>query len=263
MNDLQGPPFPPRIVAGFVLIALGVLFTLDAFQIVDAGSVGDYWPLVLIIPGIISFVWPRKHADRFWGSVLMGVGALLLLRNLGIIWIRFRYIWPVVLVALGIYLIWRALGARRPADGPMGPGSGIGSRVHDGVVAGIDATSGLHAPASPGGDRLDEFAIFGGGDRMIRSRSFRGGNITAIMGGFDIDLRDAEIEGDAARIEVFVMMGGVDLKVPESWTVVLDVTPFLGGADYNPRNRRAPPEGPQKVLTVSGFVFMGGVEVKH
>ena len=105
--------------------------------------------------------------------------------------------------------------------------------------------------------------MFGGGDRMIRSRAFRGGNLTAIMGGFDIDLRDADIAGDAARIEVFVMMGGIDLKVPENWTVVMDVTPFMGGADYNPRNRRAPAEGPQKVLTVSGFVFMGGVEVKH
>ena len=47
MNELQRPPFSPRVLAGFVLVALGILFTLDSFHIVDAGSIGDYWPLVL------------------------------------------------------------------------------------------------------------------------------------------------------------------------------------------------------------------------
>ena len=256
MNELRRPPFSPRVVAGLVLIGLGILFTLDSFGLVDAGSLGDYWPLFLIVPGLISLVWPRKPADRFWGAVLVGVGSLFLLRNLGIIWIRFRHIWPVILVALGIYLILRALDARRNPDGD--PGRGVGPRPDDGIIAPREPGG----PPSAGGDRLDEFAMFGGGDRMIRSGAFRGGNVTAIMGGFDIDLREAVMAGDAARIEVFILMGGVDLKVPENWTVVLDVTPFMGGADYRP-NRRAPSEGPTKVLTVSGFVFMGGVDVKH
>jgi hypothetical protein len=265
MNEPTRPSISPSVVAGIVLIALGVLFTLSSFDVIDAGSLGDYWPLFLMVPGFISFVWPRKNADRFWGAILFGVGGLLLLRNLGIIWIRFRHVWPVVLLALGVYLIWRALEGRRPAGGP---GTGPGGSVHDGAIAGLDGGSGVRAmeisgPGSPGGDRLDEFAVFGGGDRMLRSKSFRGGNVTAIMGGFDIDLRDADIAGDSARIEMFVLMGGVDLKVPEGWTVVLDVTPFMGGADYSAKNRRPPAEGPEKVLTVSGFVCMGGIEVRH
>jgi predicted membrane protein len=260
MNEISRPPFSPRVVAGFVLIALGLLFTLDSFNIIDAGSLGDYWPLFLIVPGVVSFAWPRKNADRFWGAVLIGLGTLFLLRNLGIFWISFRHVWPVILVALGIYLIWRAIDARK-ADGPMsGPGGGL---PLDGTAPGLLPGEGARGPAPTGVDRLNEFAMFGGGDRMIRSSAFRGGNVTAIMGGFDIDLRDALMDGDAARIEVFVMMGGIDLKVPESWTVVIDVTPFMGGADYRPGNRRAPADGPPKVLTISGFVFMGGIDVKH
>ena len=262
------PPVSPSIIAGVVLIALGVLFTLSSFGVIYAGSLIDYWPLVLIVPGFVSFVWPRKHADRLWGVILMAVGGLLLLRNLDLIWFRFRHVWPVVLLVLGVYLVWRSMEGRRLSRGEGGPGSGIGGRVHDGVVAGLDVAGGARVPESvgpgiSGDERLDEFAIFGGGDRMLRSRSFRGGNVTAIMGGFDIDLRDAEIQGDSARIEMFVLMGGVDLKVPESWTVVIDVTPFLGGADYSPGNRRPPAEGTTKVLTVSGFVCMGGIEVRH
>ncbi len=260
MNEISRPPFSPRVVAGFVLIALGVLFTLDSFNVIDAGSVGDYWPVVLIIPGIVNICWPRKNADRFWGAVLVSVGTLLLLRNLGIIWVSFRHIWPVILVALGIYLIWRAMDVRKEV-GP--PGGASGGSPFDATSSNLGPGEGLRGPTPTGVDRLNEFAMFGGGDRMIRSSAFRGGSVTAIMGGFDIDLRDALMEGDAARIEVFVVMGGIDMKVPEGWTVVLDVTPFMGGADYRPGTRRAPAEGPPKVLTISGFVFMGGIDVKH
>jgi hypothetical protein len=219
-------------------------------------------------------LWPRKHADRFWGAILTGIGTLLLLRNLNVFWISFRHVWPVVLVALGLYLVWRARGPRPGQPGrsgqpgePGGGGSGvaneIGQRAHDGSMAGLSATRDWRGPAPPaGGDTLHEFAMFGGGDRMIRSQSFRGGNITAIMGGFDIDMRDAQMAGESATIEVFVAMGGIDLKVPESWTVVLDITPFMGGANYR---KGGPPPGdaPRKILTITGFVFMGGVDVKH
>jgi predicted membrane protein len=263
MNEIRRSPFSPRAVAGFVMIALGILFVLDSFGVVDAGSLGDYWPLFLIVPGIVSLMWPRKNSDRFWGAVLISIGTLLLLRNLDIIWVSFRHVWPLVLVAFGIYLVWRALEGRRELPPPDGGLGDAGQRAHDGAMAGLEATRGLRGSSPTGVDRLDEFAMFGGGDRMIRSEAFRGGNVTAILGGFDIDLRDAVMAGDAARIEVFVMMGGIDFKVPESWTVVLDVTPVMGGADYRPGRRSSPPEGPQKILTISGFVLMGGVDVKH
>jgi predicted membrane protein len=273
MNEPRRPPLSPSIIAGVVLIGLGVLFTLSSFGVIYAGALIDYWPLVLIIPGFVSLVWPRKHADRLWGVILMAVGGLLLLRNLDLVWFRFRHVWPIILVVFGVYLVWRAMEGRRLSGGDGGPGTpgsggGIGGGVQVGVIGGLDATSGLRAPEFAGpssfrDDRLDEFAVFGGGDRMLRSRSFRGGNVTAIMGGFDIDLRDADIAGDSARIEMFVLMGGVDLKVPENWTVVIDVTPFMGGADYSAGSRRPPAEGQTKVLTVTGFVCMGGIEVRH
>ena len=260
-HERTSAPFTPRILAGLVLTALGIVFTLDSFGVIDAGSIGDYWPLFLIVPGFASLAWPRKNADRFWGVILVVVGTLFLLRNLGIFRINFHHVWPVILVALGVYLVWRAMEPRR--EPPGGADDSVGRRAHDGVMAGLEASRDLRTPAASSGDRLDEFAMFGGGDRTIRSQAFRGGSVTAILGGFDIDLRDAVMAGDAAAIEVFVMMGGIDLKVPENWTVVIDVTPFMGGASYRRRGQASPGEGPPKVLTVRGFVFMGGVEIKH
>jgi predicted membrane protein len=267
MNGCGRSRFAPGLVAGIVLTALGTLFVLDSFGVLDAGNVFDYWPLFLILPGIAHMIWPRKHADRFWGAILAAVGTLLLLRNLGIFWVSFRHVWPAILVALGLYLVWRAKGPAGPrpaglADPGAGGDGGAGQRAHDGAMAGLDATREWRGQSPPSGaDRLSEFAMFGGGDRTIRSQAFQGGSITAIMGGFDIDMREAQMAGDSATIEVFIAMGGIDLKVPESWTIVMDITPFMGGANYS-KLGRGPSEG-HKVLTVSGFVFMGGVDVKH
>src|SRR6185369_587924 len=80
MNGCGRSRFAPGLVAGIVLTALGSLFVLDSFGVLDAGNLLDYWPLFLILPGIAHMLWPRKHADRFWGAILVGIGTLLLLR---------------------------------------------------------------------------------------------------------------------------------------------------------------------------------------
>ena len=105
MNELARPRFSPGLAAGLVLTAVGILFVLDSFGVLYAGNVFDYWPVLLILPGLSSLFWPRKHADRFWGAILTGVGTLLLLRNLNVFWISFRHVWPAILVALGLYQV--------------------------------------------------------------------------------------------------------------------------------------------------------------
>ena len=77
------------------------------------------------------------------------------------------------------------------------------------------------------------------------------GKVTAIMGGFGVDLREAELAPEGARIEVFVMMGGLEFKVPESWDVVLNVTPIMGGTEAYQRLRDIAPTLP--IILMTGF----------
>ena len=99
-----------------------------------------------------------------------------------------------------------------------------------------------------------------GVERVNASRDFRGGDLTAIMGGCDIDLREASIAGGEAVLEVFAMWGGITLRVPETWTVVNKVLPVLGGVDQKTRTSGA---AVPQTLVVRGAVLMGGVEIRN
>lgn len=259
----------PKLVAGAILIALGLIFTLDSLDIVDAGSIWQYWPLILIVVGVGHVARPKEYGSRAWGYLEIAAGLFFLLRNLGVFWISVWKVWPPLLLIGGIYIIWQAMTRHPGTDSGNGPGGSGGSagftageRAHDGAMAGLEATRGLQGAPEPK-QYLNEFALFGGGDRAVRSTNFRGGSVGVIFGGFDIDLREAVIAGDSASIDVFVLFGGVDLRVPESWNVNVKATPILGSSEYKPRAGAAPAEGPRKTLTVTGVVLFGGVEVKH
>jgi predicted membrane protein len=96
----------------------------------------------------------------------------------------------------------------------------------------------------------------------VRAQDFRGGEITAIMGGFGIDLRGAAIAGDSATINIFTLWGGVDLKVPEDWNVVMSGAPILGVFTNSAKTFRQG-DAAAKTLFVKGAAIMGGVEVKN
>jgi hypothetical protein len=102
-------------------------------------------------------------------------------------------------------------------------------------------------------------AVLGGVNRGNNSRTFRGGDLTAVMGGCQIDLRNASIEGEAV-IDVFAMWCGVEIRVPENWSVSGRVTTILGG--YEDKSR-PPRDAATQRLVLRGMVIMGGIEIKN
>ena len=101
-------------------------------------------------------------------------------------------------------------------------------------------------------------AFLSGVEQEIHSSAFRGADVSVFMGGADLDLRNASIEGDEARIDLSVTMGGVEIRVPRDWTVDNRLTPVLGGVENHTRST-----GSGKRLVVVGSVVMGGVEIKN
>lgn len=250
MSSVSYPArFTGRAVAGAVLVLLGILFTLDNFGVVEAREIFRFWPLFIVGVGVVAFVRGKLPEQKVAGALIVAFGAALLLRSLGVIpRFRLREIWPLFLVFGGGLLVWGSLRSREQAEARALSGAG----------------GGAGGAGASGGGRLNAFAVMGGGERIVRGPDFSGGEVTAIMGGFEIDLRQAGMAGDTAEVEVFTLWGGVDIKVPEDWNVSLEAVPILGGISNSARSGGAPGAGgPRKTLVIRGTVIMGGVEIKN
>jgi hypothetical protein len=233
--DVPGPdrrraPAVSQLLMGVLIIAVGFLFTLDNLGVAHAADYLRYWPAGLIAIGLVK-LWDSRdgHGGGFGGFVITLIGLWLLLESLVDIRISFGDMWPMLLVFLGGYLVWRGLTG--------------------------------HRRLPPGDDHaiVSAMAILSGVNRGNNSRTFRGGDLTAIMGGCEIDLRQAAINGEAV-IDVFAVWGGIEIRVPEDWSVAFQVTPLMGGVEDKTRPSLG---SSQHRLTVRGLVVMGSVEVKN
>ncbi len=219
----------PQLVIGLLIIVVGLLFTLDNLGFGIAQEYLRYWPAALIVLGLTKLWYSHDgRGGAFGGFVMTLIGLWLLLEATVDIRISLKDMWPVLLVFFGAYLVWRGLTGHR-------------------------------LPQADGKGSFSATALLSGISRRNSSRAFSGGDLTAIMGSCEIDLTQAAINGDAV-IDVLAVWGGIEIRVPADWAVLLDVSALLGGAEDKTR----PPVGPTPHrLTIRGAVVMGAVEVKN
>ncbi len=232
MKNETSRSFPSQLIIGGVVIAIGLGFLLDNLDIFNFGKAISFWPAMFILIGCLKLADSQDGNSVVWPIILIGLGLALILRNLGYFYFDLRTIWPIALIFVGGAVVYKSLQRRK----------GVSlDKPHDGSDSIVDIT-----------------AILGGFDRRITTQNFRGGDITAVMGGCELDLRGSSIEGEAV-INVFAAMGGISLKVPPDWTVILHGTPIMGGFE---EKTIAPPDA-SKRLIVKGYAVMGGVEVRN
>jgi predicted membrane protein len=220
------------VLFGFIVIAVGVLFTLDNLGVIDARDYLQFWPAALVAVGAMK-LWQARITGTGWfaGAAFLLAGAWMLLNHVVYIRIDVHDVWPVLFVCLGAYLVWRGVAGprrQRPADG--------------------DA-------------HMSAIAIMSGINRGGNASAFTGADLTAVMGGCEVDLRQASIApGTTAVIDVFAFWGGIEIRVPDDWAVSTGVTPLLGGVEDQTR----PSQGAStKRVEIRGTVIMGGVVIKN
>jgi len=182
----------------------------------------------MIAAGVGDLVAARARGRAMRGTLLTAFGVLFLLNNLNVIDFRVWDLWPLFLIVFGFQILMRS------RSGPVDKEEKIDTA------------------------EFDDFAFLVEVKRSNSSSAFRGGAATAFMGGVELDLRRAKMEGDRAVINVFAMMGGVGIRIPDDWTVDSRVMTILGGVDDKTR----PPEEPTKTLVIQGTVICGGIEIK-
>jgi hypothetical protein len=102
-------------------------------------------------------------------------------------------------------------------------------------------------------------AILSGSRRRGRFRAAGSINSVAIMGGNEIDLREAEIEGGELTLNLFALMGGTEVYVPDSVEVDVGGFSLMGGHEEVGSERLPRPGAP--VIRIRVYNLMGGASI--
>ncbi len=220
-----------NIIWGIILIVVGALFALEAFDVTDVDLFFEgWWTLFIIIPCAVGLFTEREKTGNIFG---IAVGVLLLLCCQDIL--SFSLLWkllvPAVIVIIGLKMVL--------------------SGIFDSKTKEI-----LAAQKEQGTTPKSIFAAFSGNDLKCDGEVFEGAKLTALFGGIEYDLRNAIIENDCV-ITVTALFGGIDILVPDNINVKANTTSLFGGiSNMTSAHKDAP------TIYVKGTCMFGGVDVK-
>ncbi|MDX2047571.1 MAG: LiaF-related protein [Chitinophagaceae bacterium] len=238
-----------HIWAGVLLLVVGGGLLLR--QLNPQLGIPDWlfsWKMLLIVIGL--FIGFRQNFRDYGWLIMVGIGTFFLLND---IWpdlsVR-RYFWPVAIITLGLFFILNAKRGRKYTLNQC-----FGSSAKQETYATFTAES------TETGSRevLDIAAVFGGVKKVVFSKNFGGGEIVAVFGGAEIDMSQADFNGQVT-LEIVTIFGGCNMVVPPDWEIKSEVAAILGGIED-----KRPAQGstnPNKVLVLTGTAIFGGIEIK-
>lgn len=230
----------PKNIVGLLLIVLGSTILLERAEIIS----GDVSDLIFSIPSLLMLVGAiiyLNSKNKLLGSVVFLVGALIMTgRIFPDLNIDFNLLLPIIIIAIGLYLVMRNKKS-------------VSQTAHFGNVM----------SRSDSKDMIDEVAIFGGGEKAIHSDNFRGGKVTNIFGGSEIDLTDCRLPADSQdiEIEIVAIFGGCELIVPRDWKIQVDAVQLFGGFSNKLRKRDEDIVLTPQTVFIRGVAIFGGAEI--
>ena len=222
------------VLAGFLII-IGIVLVLRNFHIFPYIPWLFTWPMILVLIGVFILLTRRSVLAAL---IFVGIGLWFLLPDIFNLYIdRFWDLWPIILIAIGISLILRHRSPRYMAHGPS---------------AGGESSM----------DYLDEVSIFGGGEKIVTSSNFKGGKITNIFGGSEINFLQAKLASEPVYIDIFNLFGGSTLIVPSNWNVKVDMVSIFGGFGDKRDIRKDDLGKKEPEVYIKGLMLFGGGELK-
>jgi hypothetical protein len=223
-----------RLIPAVIVIGIGVLFLLNNLNILYFHEWARYWPVILIAAGLVKLVDADSPGGHVGGAILVALGGIFLGQTLGYLSVRLHDLWPLILIGAGLTMLFNRGSWHGISQGPRAP-------VHG---------------------RMREASVFGGGKRQINTQDFTGGHIDAVFSGYEIDLRGATMTADSAILKVSAVFSGVEIRVPETWSVVMEGHGVFGAFVDN--TTQPNPQIPGlKRLFIKGAAVFGGVDVKN
>ena len=223
-----------RAIIGVILVLVGLFLVLRNTGIFPGfiDHVIFSWPMLLVTIGLIITI--GSSGGKSSGVIVMAVGAFFLIPQIFRETFDINMFWPSVFIIIGIVFIFsKRKGWNSVSTAPQ-----------------------------TGDDYIDYVHVFSGGERQIVSDNFRGGKVTAIFGGSEIDLTKAKLAPGISELEIACIFGGTTIIVPDDWNLKIEVVPVLGGFGDSRKLNPGRAIDPSRQLVIKGAVVFGGGEVK-
>lgn len=228
-----------RFIIGILLIIAGFILILEKTTVLPdpinnfIDDIVFSWQMLLIVIGVITLT---GSGNKTPGIVLIAVGGFFMIPQLFSHYFHsFNFFWPALFIVIGIVIL---INSRR-----------IGEVIRP---ANVDSRA----------DMIDYVNVFSGAERQLITDNFMGGRITSVFGGGEVDLTRSKLAAGNNVIEITCIFGGTTLIVPENWTVIIDVTPVLGGFTDARKLSGDVVKDTTRTLTIKGLVLFGGGELK-
>jgi len=223
-----------RAIIGVILVLVGLFLVMR-----NTGVFPDFidhvifsWPMLLVTIGLIITI--GSSGGKTSGIIVMAVGAFFLIPHIFREAFDVNMFWPAIFIIIGVIFIFsKRRGWNSVSTAPL-----------------------------VGDDYIDYVHVFSGGERQIVSDNFRGGKVTAIFGGSEIDLTKAKLAPGVSELELACVFGGTTIIVPDDWNVKIEVVPVLGGFGDSRKLNPGRTVDTTKQLIIKGAVVFGGGEVK-
>lgn len=216
------------IAAGFLLLGLNAgLLPISWKPVIFS------WQMLLICIGVISLFGRESYIP---GIILVLVGGIFIIPKFGMLPFNIHSLfWPAILITVGLIVLFKGLG-RHPFSHHREE-----LVLEDGYI--------------------NEETIFGGTKQKVTHKTFKGGKISCVFGGAEVDLTNAELAPGEHTLEISAVFGGATVIVPADWKVIVKNSSIMGGFEDKRRIIREPSD-PSRVLIIKAEAIFGGGEIK-
>ena len=233
-----------KTIFGIVVIAAGLLLLGSNFNIISykLHHLIFSWPMILIGIGTVSLIASENNRP---GLILIAIGGYFLIPKLlyalGLDFIDTnKMFFPMLLIAIGVIIIMKK-GFLGSVHLPKSNVGNFTSFVEEGYI--------------------NESNIFSGSKHKVVNQVFKGGKVSNIFGGTEIDLTQAALAEGRNELVIECIFGGVTLIVPSDWKVVLNISSIMGGFSDKRLHIRESADS-NRILVVKGSAIFGGGELK-
>lgn len=237
-------------ITGIFLVLIGAGLLIDKMNPELPNWIFS-WKTFLIVLGLYIGAKHNFRAGGWFVPIIIG-SVFLVIENFPDLAIR-PYIWPIAIIAVGLIIILKPKMFR--ARSSVNPGG------NDDNDKGYKSYSWDDDNASfTSEDVIESTNIFSGSKKINLSKNFKGGEITNVFGGSELNLTKADIKGRVV-LEVTCIFGGTKLIVPPDWNIQQEAVAIFGGID-DKRPITGMQESPDKILVIKGTVLMGGIDIR-